>query len=80
MAGHFLTYNNAAYSGGNDGGGREVTQLFRKQAAHLRCSARILKKKRALEKFTAVKSAAQDEVSMKKSTGFTEEFKNGVHG
>lgn len=79
MARDFLADNDSADGRGDDSRRLESAQLFGKESADMGGHSGILQKKRALEKLAAMQSAAEDEMSVKKRAGFSEEIEDFVH-
>ena len=73
LAGDFLSDQDAAEGGGDDGVAVDAAELIGEGGADLLGDFRIAEEQRALEKFAAVQAGAQDEMSMQQRTGLAEE-------
>jgi hypothetical protein len=80
MARDFLAHNNAADSWGYDGRCWIGAEFIREQSTDLRGDGSILQEQGALEKLTAMESAAKDKMPIQQGAGFSKEFKNVAHG
>lgn len=80
MAGNLLADDDPTDGRGDDGRGFKGFELFCEHAADLGGNCGILQQQGALEKLTAVQTAAKDEVPVKERAGFAEEIEDFVHG
>jgi hypothetical protein len=72
-AAHFLADDDSAEGGGDDGVALNAAQLIGQPSANVRGDAGVLQEQRALEELPAVQARPQNEMTVEKSAGLSEE-------
>jgi hypothetical protein len=73
LTGDFLTDDEPAHRGGNDGGGAEAVDLRGERCAEPFDHRHLLKRQGALKKLAAVQAAAQDKMAFKQCAGLAKQ-------